>query len=213
MTNEELEKLISKIETALGDRLCADKPLSSSYAFSVINEVKEAFRTVRDKGFMAGLAERTKFNAEAHYQTCLDQNCELAFCVDRRNRDSVQLPNEDEINEEVANGFDWAFDHLKTTVPLAYEYGLRAGISWLRSQLKTVQKGKFCPCGGIILADTEEFTTPLCCECYEEVLRSEPVQPISDEELDKLAPKGPALSHDFERGYRAAEARILGVKK
>lgn len=23
-----------------------------------------------------------------------------------------------------------------------------------------------CPCGGIILADTDEWTTPLCDECY-----------------------------------------------
>lgn len=26
---------------------------------------------------------------------------------------------------------------------------------------------KRCPCGGIILADTEEWNVPLCNECYE----------------------------------------------
>ena len=27
-----------------------------------------------------------------------------------------------------------------------------------------------CPCGGIILADTEDCTTPLCCNCSEEIV-------------------------------------------
>lgn len=27
----------------------------------------------------------------------------------------------------------------------------------------------YCPCGGIILADTEDWKTPLCPNCYEEI--------------------------------------------
>lgn len=27
----------------------------------------------------------------------------------------------------------------------------------------------FCPCGGIILADTEHLTPPLCAECWHEI--------------------------------------------
>lgn len=28
---------------------------------------------------------------------------------------------------------------------------------------------RFCPCGGIILADTEDWTIPLCCGCWEDM--------------------------------------------
>lgn len=30
-------------------------------------------------------------------------------------------------------------------------------------------KQAYCPCGGIILADTEEWKTPLCFGCWEEL--------------------------------------------
>ena len=28
-----------------------------------------------------------------------------------------------------------------------------------------------CPCGGVILADTEDWPIPMCHECYEEIYR------------------------------------------
>lgn len=35
-----------------------------------------------------------------------------------------------------------------------------------REQLWEMQKNNCCPCGGIILADTEKWITPLCHECW-----------------------------------------------
>lgn len=38
-----------------------------------------------------------------------------------------------------------------------------------------------CPCGNIILADTEEWKTPLCIECYFLV-----GEPIGDPEIEQF---------------------------
>lgn len=96
---------------------------------------------------------------------------------------------------------------LKNTPHKKDQEAIDAIWDWLRSKLKPVQKGKFCPCGGIILADTEEFRTPLCCECYEEVLRSQTVHPISEDELEELALECGYTVLPFKNGYRAAKAR------
>ena len=31
------------------------------------------------------------------------------------------------------------------------------------------KKSNWCPCGGVIWADTEEWTVPICVECWEEL--------------------------------------------
>lgn len=35
--------------------------------------------------------------------------------------------------------------------------------------IKIEVRQKYCPCGGIILADTEDWKTPLCDECYTQI--------------------------------------------
>lgn len=57
-----------------------------------------------------------------------------------------------------------------------------AFMKWLRANMKTAPQER-CPCGGTILADTDEYRTPLCNECYEQVLGSvKPVPQLPNEE-------------------------------
>jgi hypothetical protein len=47
------------------------------------------------------------------------------------------------INEECAIGYDWATNHLKTTsLAIAYEHGLRAGLTIMRDLLAQPQSNK-----------------------------------------------------------------------
>jgi len=42
--------------------------------------------------------------------------------------------------------------------------GFRRGALWMFNQL---MRKHFCPCGGVILADTEDWPIPMCFNCFE----------------------------------------------
>lgn len=129
---------------------------------------------------------------------CLSE-ARTIVAISRSVRDSViQFPSEEEFQT-------WLNEYSDAEDPYPHVI-----YSWLKSHLKTVQfteevtseakkaydrfhkpifyksfepqtvKTKRCPCGGAILADTEDFTTPLCSSCFEETLASQTVQRISD---------------------------------
>jgi hypothetical protein len=60
-------------------------------------------------------------------------------------------------------------------------------------------KQAYCPCGGIILADTEDWKTPLCDECYTAL-----GEPKEDPEKEKKYEKytGLALDEMRELGWK-----------
>lgn len=71
--------------------------------------------------------------------------------------------------------------YLSDSEKMPFKVGFNIGSAFAdKNPVRTKDR---CPCGGIILADTEEWPTPLCYTCY---LPSEKVTPAILSEEEKL---------------------------
>lgn len=155
-----------------------------------------------------------------------------------REASSVSLPSEKEI-DNIAHGIGQglyidmrlaADDPQKNMLITVHAAGAKAMWRYLKSQCQPTKKKDWCPCGGIILADTEDFRTPLCPNCYDETRSNtkEPLEALSNadmyeqlykafcvtsKELSEMEPsEAKDVLYKIECGataWRAAEARLL----